>query len=316
MPSILSSIRSIRIIPRGGRPPAAIEITPEGVLAAARPFLIRRRGKSLPGQAAIYAFAPLPAGAVISSLEEPNLRSPEALSAAIRSALAQVSPHTHTVTVVLPDPLIRIFILDFDSLPTKDSEAISLIRFRLRKVVPFDVEEAGVSYQVLAQSPTECKALAAVIPGPVLAEYEAAVRTAGYEPGAVLASSLAALENLGDMEAVLAANLASLTLTTCIANGQDLLLYRILDLPEDPAQRAAEIQHGVAVAAAYFEDKLGSAPRQLLYSGKLSAAEFAQAVANPELTVSEWISRPEEGAMTALPDTSFAGVAGALEGAS
>jgi len=39
----------------------------------------------------------------------------------------------------------------------------------------------------------ECKVLAAVLPGPVLAEYEAAVRAAGFEPGAVLPSSLAAL---------------------------------------------------------------------------------------------------------------------------
>ncbi len=36
------------------------------------------------------------------------------------------------------------------------------------------------------------------------------------------------------MEAVLIANLSALALTTSITNGQDLLLYRTLDLPEDP----------------------------------------------------------------------------------
>ena len=41
------------------------------------------------------------------------------------------------------------------------------------------------------------------------------------------------------MEAVLAANLSRQALTTSIANGQDLLLYRTLELPEDPAQRVA-----------------------------------------------------------------------------
>ena len=51
--------------------------------------------------------------------------------------------------------------------------------------------------------------LAAVMPGPILAEYEAAVRAAGYEPGAVLPSSLAALETMDSMEAVLAANLSA-----------------------------------------------------------------------------------------------------------
>ena len=53
-------------------------------------------------------------------------------------------------------------------------------------MVPFEVEHAGVSYQVLSQNESECKVLAAVVPGPVLAEYETAVRDAGYEPGAVL----------------------------------------------------------------------------------------------------------------------------------
>ena len=96
---------------------------------------------------------------------------------------------------------MRVFVLDFDSLPAKAAEAVSVVRFRLRKMVPFDVEHAGVSYQVLSQNETECKVLAAVMPGPILAEYEAAVRAAGYEPGAVLPSSLAALEALDSMEA-------------------------------------------------------------------------------------------------------------------
>ena len=129
--------------------------------------------------------------------------------------------------------------LDFDSLPAKPAEAIPVLRFRLRKMVPFDVEHAGVSYQVLSREQDECKVLAAVLPGPILAEYEAAVRAAGYEPGAVLPSSLAALEAVDSMEAVLAANLSTVALTTSIANGSDLLLYRTLDLPEDPAAASA-----------------------------------------------------------------------------
>ena len=83
-----------------------------------------------------------------------------------------------------------------------------MVRFRLRKMVPFDVENAGIGYQVLAQNENECKVLAAILPGPILAEYEAAVRDAGYEPGAVLPSSLAALEAIDSMEAMLAANLS------------------------------------------------------------------------------------------------------------
>jgi type IV pilus assembly protein PilM len=290
----------------GARPPAAVEIAPEGVLAAAHPGI---------GQDSVYAFAPLAAGALTPSIDATNIHAPDAVSAAIRTALGEVSPRTHAVTLVLPDTLVRVFVLDFDSIPSKPAEAVSVVRFRLRKMVPFDVEHAGVSYQVLSQSESECKVLAAIVPGTVLAEYESAVRAAGYEPGAVLSSSLGALEAVDGLEAVMAANLSTHSITTTIANGQDLLLYRTLDLPTDSGQYLHEIQRSIAVAAAYYEDKLGARPRRLHYAGIAPAADFARAVADPELTVVDWVPRPGSGAMTTLPQTSYAGVTGALAGA-
>jgi type IV pilus assembly protein PilM len=311
---MFSKIRSVA--QTAGRPPAAIEISPEGVLAAARPATRARRDASEPAQGNVYAFVPLSPGAIVPGIEEPNLRAPEAVTAAIRSALDEITPRTRAVTVVLPDTLVRVFVLDFDSLPAKPAEAIPVVRFRLRKMVPFEVEHAGVSFQVLSQNASEWKVLAAVVPGPILAEYEAAVRSAGYEPGAVLSSSLAALESFESMEAIMAANLSAHAITTTISTGQELLLYRTLDLPEDSAHRVAEIQRSIAVASAYFEDKLGSRPRTLYYAGVQDPAEFAASIGDPDLSVVEWASRPDEGAMTALPQTCFAGVAGALAGAS
>jgi type IV pilus assembly protein PilM len=291
----------------GGRPPAAVEISPQGVLAAALPGS---------GDAPVYAFVSLPPGAIVPGIGEPNIRAAEAVAAAIRSALGQVSPRTRSVTLVLPDTAVRVFMLDFDSLPARAAEAVPVLRFRLRKMVPFDVEHAGVSYQVLTQDKTEWKVLTAVLPGLILAEYEAAVRAAGYEPGVVLPSSLAALEAIDSIEAVLAANLSPLALTTSIANGSDLLLHRTLDLPENPALRLSEIQRGIAVAAAYFEDKLQAPARLLHYAGCYDTGEFAGWIDDPELTVVDLVSRPETGAMTSLGHASIAGAAGALAGAS
>jgi type IV pilus assembly protein PilM len=296
-----------------GRPPAAVELSPEGVLAAALPAV--RRGVSAAGQGSVYAFVPLPEGALVPSLDAPNFRAPEAVAAALRKALDEVAPRSRAVTLILPDPLVRVFVLDFDGLPAKAAEAVSLVRFRLRKMVPFDVEPAGVSFQVLGQNDSECRVLAAVIPGPILAEYEAAIREAGYEPGAVLSSSLAALAAADETQGVLAANLSANAITTTVSSGHDLLLYRALDLPPEPWSRAAEIERAIAVAAAYFEDKLGAPPQQLHYAGILSPAEFADSVSNSALAVVEWAERPAEGALTSLPQTSFAGVEGALAGA-
>ncbi len=291
----------------GGRPPAAVELSPDGVLAAAL---------SGSGNAPVYAFVPLPHGALIPGIGEPNIREAETVSTAIRSALNQVSPRTRTATLVLPDTAVRVFILDFDSLPARAAEALPVLRFRLRKMVPFDVEHAGVSYQVLSKNEDEWKVLTAVLPGPILAEYEAAVRAAGYEPGAVLSSSLAALEVIDSMEAVLAANLSHLALTTSITNGSDLLLHRTLDLPEDPALRISEIQLGITVAAAFFEDKLQAPARTLHYAGSYEISEFTSWIDNPDLAVVDLAPRPETGAATALGAVNISGAAGALAGAS
>ena len=314
MNSILSKAKLASQL--GGRPPVAVELSSQGVLAAASP------GSE---QAPVYAFEPLPPGALVPSITEKNLRSQEAVVAAVRTALGQVAPRTRSVTVVLPDTLVRVFVLDFDALPARAEEAISVIRFRLRKMVPFDVEHAGLSYQVLVENKNECKALAGIIPGPVLQEYEAAIRQAGFEPGAVLPTSLAALAAINSEEPVLAANLGELALTTSITHGHDLLLYRTLDLPEDPNQRLQEVQRGIAVAAAYYEDKLGARPQLLHFAGigagigargDSVAEEFARWINDPELTVADLAPRPETGAATPLGNLlSLAGVVGALAGA-
>jgi type IV pilus assembly protein PilM len=286
------------------RPPAAIELSPDGVLAAS---------VSIPGQPPVYAFEPLPPGALLPGISEPNLPTPEIVTAAIRSALAQVAPRSRYVTLIVPDAVVRVFVVDYDSFPSKPEEAYPVLRVRLRKMVPFDVEHAGLSYQILASKPGEVRVLAAILPGPVLAEYEAAVRASGCEPGAVLPSTLAAQELTDIFEASLVANLSSGSLTTAIANGQDLLLYRTLDLPAEPDHRREEVQRGIAVAAAFFEDKLGHKPNRLYYSAGREDEAFSQWI-DPDLSLVNLSARPATGAATSLGHASLAGVAGALTG--
>jgi type IV pilus assembly protein PilM len=295
-----------RATPFGRRPPAAVEIAPEGVLAAAAPA---------PGAAPSAAFAALPGGALIPGIAESNLRSPEVVAAALRSALDQVSPRSRSITIVIPDMAARVFVLDFDSLPTKAADVLPVLRFRLRKVAPFDVEQSAVSYQILSQERYAVKVLATIMPSAILHEYEGAVRAAGYEPGAVLPSALAVLAAASADEAILAVNLSNTSITTAIASGNDLLLYRTLDLPAEPEARLVEIQRGVAVAAAYYEDRLIAPPTQLHFAGSVDAREFARSIAEMHLSVVDLVPESAVGAMTAKGPVGPAGVIGALAGA-
>lgn len=289
----------------GGRPPSAIELSSSGVVAAA-------------GRPPVYAFAPLAAGTLVPGIGEENIRSMEAVVAAIRTALEPVHPAKRAITLVLPDTSARVFVLDFESIPARTEEVLSVLRFRLRKVLPFEVEKAAIGYQVLQQKSELCRVLTAVVPGPVREEYETAVRKAGYEPGAMLPASLASLEAVeagGSLEAALTATLSHEALTCCISTTTDLMLYRILELPADEAQRATEIQRGIAVAAAFYEDKLQAPPRTLRYTGLLEIEQFRPLATLPDLSIEALTPHPETGALTGLGTASLAGVTGALAGA-
>lgn len=294
------------------RPPAAVEVTSEGVVGAALNT----------GSSPSYAWQPLPKGALKPGTAERNLLEPEKVAHAIRTVLDALGPNKRPVTLVVPDLAARVFMLDFDSLPAKPAEATAVLRFRLRKMVPFDVEKASVSHQVLEESRQGMKLLVAVMPGDILAEYEAAVRSAGYEPGAVLPAGLAVLSAVEDTDSALVANLSELSLTTIITEGKDLLLYRTVELPAaEPGsrQRQEEVQRDLAVAAAYYEDRIGAAPGKLHFAGNGGTAKFMEWAGEPDAQLAQIrlvdvAPPPDRGAATAMGTASVAAVQGALAG--
>ncbi len=133
--------------------------------------------------------------------------------------------------------------LDFDQLPSKAVEALPVVRFRLKKLLPFDVDEAVVSYQVMSSAKGSVQVLAVAVPKSVLDEYEGVVTAAGYLPGAVLPSTLAALAGLDEAEvAALVVNAGPNGVTTAIVKGGVLLLHRSVDMAGDAAvERAAAV---------------------------------------------------------------------------
>ena len=50
------------------------------------------------------------------------------------------------ITLVIPDASTRILLLDFDTLPEKPQDADAVVRFRLKKSLPFDVDTSSVSF--------------------------------------------------------------------------------------------------------------------------------------------------------------------------
>jgi type IV pilus assembly protein PilM len=284
----------------GTRPRVACEITAQGVVA----------GQSAVAGAPLteVARAELAAGAVAPSLKPGNVVDRVAVTAAIAGVLEGIGlrPNSRNadITLIVPDAAVRVLLLDFDALSSKLAEALPIVRFRLKKMLPFDADDAMVSFQIMSNSKSGVRVLAVAVPRDVLDEYESAVREAGFEPGCVLPSTLAALAGMEDESASLLVNANSLGVTTAIVRNGILLLHRSVDMhvpPEgvpadlppqmteasiaEPAPGhqhvplSEEIAQAVNVAAAYFEDTLSEPPQQILSAGPLGAENLSRILA-------------------------------------
>ena len=173
-----------------------------------------------------------------------------ALVGAVRTALEQVGQRGRDVTLVVPDAAVRVLLLDFDALPAKAAEALPVVRFRLKKLLPFDADGAAVSYQVMATTRAGLQVLAVAMPREVQAEYERLVREAGFEPGAVLPSTLAALAGLAEGETpMLVVNAGLEGVTTAIVKSGVLLLHRTVDLGGEAGAGAVRAEAAPVAAA-------------------------------------------------------------------
>ena len=252
----------MEFLPRslGTRPRLACEVRADGVVAAraedATAVLQAVARVSLTEGIVLPQFHPDPAaaengtepGSVAGGVRETAGR--EALVGALRTALEQVGQRGRDVTLVVPDAALRVLLLDFDALPAKAAEALPVVRFRLKKLLPFDADGAAVSYQVMATTRAGLQVLAVAMPREVQAEYERLVREAGFEPGAVLPSTLAALAGLAEGETpMLVVNAGLEGVTTAIVKSGVLLLHRTVDLGGEAGAGAVRAEAAPVAAA-------------------------------------------------------------------
>src|SRR5580692_3464446 len=113
------------------KPKLACEIAADRVLVGR----VAENGRSLEA-CAVQELAP---GCVIPDLVEGNLRQRDAVREAVQAALNTVAGRSHDVIAVVPDAAVRVVLLEFDTLPSDSEEASGVVRFRMKKSLPFDV---------------------------------------------------------------------------------------------------------------------------------------------------------------------------------
>ena len=291
------------------RPRLACEITSEGVIAA--------RASDKAPRLEVFTSRRWKEGTIAPGLSLPNILNAQAFRTALSGALGAVAGKSKDVIVILPDVAIRMILLDFESLPAKREEIEPVIRFRLKKSLPFDVDQAVLSYDVTRANGT-VRVAAAVAPREIIEEYEKAFRDVGYEPGVVLPSSLAALGMVDGERPTLVLKVDPMNITITAVEHHQLKLVRTLDNPQGGSFSAADLSEAVLPSIVFFEDTFAAHIEKIYVGGTAPLEELGPLLHQqtgaqvqelaPELAAEQNLSGEQ------VSPTTMAGIVGALLG--
>src|SRR5438046_4956076 len=227
-------------------PPVAVEIATDRI-AGAR---LSRAG-GLDG----FAVEPLPPGSVVPSAVETNLVNLIAVKSAFESVCTRLRAKNEDIAILVPDPVVRVFVQHFDEFPRSPQEAVPMLRWKLKKSVPFEVDETLISY--MRQAPREggVDVVTALGRLRIVREYESAAEQSGLQPGVVLSASLAAVALLADQRPALLARVSGTSLTTAIVREGVLCGYRCTELPAQVGLLTPQmLLEEIYPVAAYYQD--------------------------------------------------------------
>jgi type IV pilus assembly protein PilM len=259
----MSATRSTRAGWLASPPPsAAIEIGARRVTAVALGMVA---GKPV---VSAHATERLPDGLVAPSLTAPNLPDRAAVAAALGRVLQALGTRVRRVALVLPDGVAKVSLVKFEKVPEREADLEQLIRWQVKKAVPFPLEQAQISWARGASDPSGApEFIVTVARRDIVAEYEGVCTAAGLHPGlvdlatfnianAVLAGDVRPAGAEGGAGAAsgdwLLVHVAPDSTSLAVLRGGDLLLFR---------NRAAEGEGSLAdfvhQTAMYYEDRLG-----------------------------------------------------------
>jgi type IV pilus assembly protein PilM len=230
----------------------------------------------------------LPSGVIAPSPVKENVLDAGAFAEAVSRLVPPGNGRGRRgAALILPDNCVRVAVLDFDKLPEKEEERRPLINFRLRKSVPFDIDDAALSYFPQVGR----KVVVALSPSGIVARYEAPFRAAGLHPGLVTVSSLAMLDLLPAHGSIVMARRSPGALTAVALQNGVVTIARSLELadaesdPDGAADPLAEITAALYPTLAYIEDQTGTRPEKLFIAGFGLDSEVAATRLSIELEI-------------------------------
>jgi type IV pilus assembly protein PilM len=217
-------------------------------------------------------FQPFEPGVLSVSPVHDNIQKPELLAEQINALVPPDGTRKRRAALILPDYCSRLAVLDFDAFPSAHEEQRALVRFRMKKSVPFDVDTAMVSYyaQERAAADKKIEVVVAIMATEIVSRYEAPFRAAGFLPGYVTTSALATLNMLQPDGVTLVVKVSGRTLTALVVDGTVLKLVRCVEIE---SAEQDDVEGVIHPTLAFIEDELRSTAKRILLCGLGPAGE-------------------------------------------
>jgi len=224
-----------------------------------------------------FAVIPLPEGLVLPSLTRPNIAAVPDFVAALKAALAKAEIKTARVSLALPDASAKVSLHPLDTLPGNENEKEQLLRWKLKKTLPFNIDESHVASLDHKFPNGKHLVLTVCIHKEVLAQYEEVFQKLGIHAGYICLSSFAAFELLARLEpdlgqrSVLLLRVRPSGVSSIIAQEGRVVFFRQTDVGDEVTVAAPaalgwpDLFDEIHPCVTYYQDKLSSKPLDKIY---------------------------------------------------
>lgn len=203
-----------------------------------------------------------------------TLRAPGDLQKLLAGFVSRSSAPIKAASLVLPDDWLRLTFSEFTELPRKSAEIEDVLRWKLKRLVPFAIEDLRISATEVSPVPGQAEPRRLMLGFGLenqLAQIEASFAAVGIEIGSITNTTLALLSSLEP--AVGPEDLAALvstdgeTYTLSFFRAGEPLIYRFKALTEEmPADaRQHNVLRDLRVTGSFMREHFPQLPLQRVF---------------------------------------------------
>lgn len=132
-----------------------------------------------------YAEQMLPDGVLVPSYARQNIVDMKRFRDTLKLALGAAGIIRGDISVSIPEQVVKVSFMELKGVPAKRDEVLKFIKWKSKKILPYDPEVAKIDYQMFGD-----RAMTVFLNGDVAVNYEEALDAMSLRPGFVSIPSM------------------------------------------------------------------------------------------------------------------------------